>query len=86
MIFRLLIAAALVFLVLFLIRTLRGPAVRTMELPPEGGRTEEDIHWLLSRDRKIEAIKVYREMHGVGLREAKEAVDRMAKEYRSREL
>ena len=86
MIFRVLIAVALLFLVLMLIRALRGQAVRTNELPPQGGRTEEDIHWLLARDRKIEAIKVYREMHGVGLREAKEAVDRMVRENRSREM
>ena len=32
---------------------------------------------LLKQGRKIEAIKVYRERTGVGLREAKEAVERL---------
>lgn len=39
--------------------------------------TEHDVHRLLSAGRKIEAIKAYRELHGVGLKEAKEAVERM---------
>lgn len=30
--------------------------------------------------RKIEAIKLYREEYGVGLKEAKDAIDRLAKE------
>ena len=29
---------------------------------------------------KIEAIKVYRALHGVGLKEAKEAVEQLAKQ------
>ena len=33
---------------------------------------------LMQRGRKIEAIKLYREEHGVGLREAKEAVEALA--------
>src|SRR5919197_80456 len=35
------------------------------------------IDALLRRGRKIEAIKVYRELTGVGLKEAKDAVDQM---------
>ena len=34
----------------------------------------------LRRGRKIEAIKIYREARGVGLKDAKEAVERMAAE------
>lgn len=36
-----------------------------------------DIVALLRRNKKIEAIKLYREKTGVGLAEAKDAVDRM---------
>ncbi len=32
---------------------------------------------LLRQNRKIEAIKVYREQTGVGLKEAKDVIDRM---------
>ena len=35
--------------------------------------------------RKIEAIKLYREATGVGLKEAKDAVDGMEKDLRQRE-
>ena len=37
-----------------------------------------EIKWLLAEGQKIQAIKAYREQHaGMGLREAKEAVDEM---------
>jgi ribosomal protein L7/L12 len=37
----------------------------------------------LSAGRTIEAIKLYREEHGVGLKEAKDAVDEMRRELAS---
>ena len=40
--------------------------------------TEGDIPRLLMGGHKIDAIKVYRRLHGVGLKEAKEAVERQA--------
>jgi len=39
---------------------------------------DADIDLLLQQGRKIEAIKLYRERTGVGLAEAKEAVEAMA--------
>ncbi len=39
------------------------------------GARGAEIDALLRRGRKIEAIKVYRELTGVGLKEAKNAVD-----------
>lgn len=36
---------------------------------------DDQLHALLAEGRKIEAIKLYRERTGAGLREAKEAVD-----------
>ncbi|HSM70807.1 MAG TPA: hypothetical protein VK851_04630 [Anaerolineales bacterium] len=38
---------------------------------------ESRIKSLLSRNRKVDAVKIYREEFGVGLKEAKEAVDRI---------
>jgi large subunit ribosomal protein L7/L12 len=40
--------------------------------------TEGDVQRLLAAGRKIEAIKLYRELNGVGLKEAKDAVERLA--------
>ncbi|MFJ7075393.1 ribosomal protein L7/L12 [Streptomyces sp. NPDC098781] len=37
-----------------------------------------EVAALLRDDKKIQAIKVYREITGAGLKEAKEAVERMA--------
>lgn len=41
--------------------------------------TEDDILTVLKDGRRVTAIKYYRIVHGVGLKEAKDAVDRMAK-------
>jgi ribosomal protein L7/L12 len=41
---------------------------------------EVDLARCLAEGRKIEAIKLYRRIHGVGLREAKEAVERLEAE------
>lgn len=38
---------------------------------------ESRIKSLLARRRKIDAVKIYREEYGVGLKEAREAVDRI---------
>ena len=45
-----------------------------------GGASVED---LIARGRKIEAIKLYREQHPVGLREAKEAIEEIQERLRS---
>ncbi|PZS28112.1 MAG: 50S ribosomal protein L12 [Pseudonocardiales bacterium] len=42
-----------------------------------GDALSAEILDLLGRGRKIEAIKVYRERTGVGLKEAKDAVERL---------
>ncbi|HVZ94962.1 MAG TPA: ribosomal protein L7/L12 [Phycisphaerales bacterium] len=44
-----------------------------LDLPDDG---MDDIRELIAAGRKIEAIKVYRERTGLGLAEAKQAVDR----------
>ncbi|WP_187284862.1 ribosomal protein L7/L12 [Streptomyces sp. uw30] len=38
----------------------------------------DEVLTLLRDDKKIQAIKVYREITGAGLKEAKDAVERMA--------
>jgi ribosomal protein L7/L12 len=54
----------------------RGQAVPS---GPQGdGDLEDEVVSLLEQGRKIEAIKRYRERTGVGLKEAKDAVERMA--------
>ena len=49
---------------------------RTTAMPKDA--TDEDVRALAEEGRKIEAIKLYRTLHGVGLKEAKDAVDEMA--------
>ncbi|SEM30498.1 ribosomal protein L7/L12 [Streptacidiphilus jiangxiensis] len=46
--------------------------------------TDPEILELVRRGKKIQAIKVYRERTGVGLREAKDAVDRLDEQERFR--
>lgn len=49
--------------------------------PPSGDSSLEwDVVSLLEQGRKIEAVKVYRERTGVGLKQAKDAVDTIASE------
>ncbi len=46
-------------------------------LTPDNAMMAE-VRDLIRRNRKIEAIKVYREHTGVGLKEAKDVIDRMS--------
>jgi ribosomal protein L7/L12 len=39
--------------------------------------SDADVRALIEQNRLIDAIKVYRDIHGVGLKEAKDAVDAM---------
>ncbi len=54
----------------------RGESLPTRE--PVDSTMEAEIVRLLERGKKIEAIKVYRERTGVGLKEAKDAVEAVA--------
>jgi ribosomal protein L7/L12 len=45
--------------------------------PTRTGSTEQDITDALNEGRKVEAIKHYRHVHNVGLKEAKEAIEKM---------
>lgn len=48
--------------------------------PPEGQGSDEHVLLLFQRGEKIEAIRLYRELHGCGLKEAKAAVEARARE------
>ena len=67
------IGIAVVAVVVFLM--LKGGS-SVSDSPPEG-TTDDDIRNLAQQGRKIQAIKWYRATHGVGLKEAKEAVEKM---------
>ena len=49
---------------------------RTGVYPRPGEETEADIDRLIMKGHKIEAIKVFRALHDVDLKEAKEAVEK----------
>ena len=69
------LGAGLAVVVIFVFQNLKGrPRVA---VPTPGRGTMDDVQRLVSEGHKIAAIKVYREVHGVGLKEAKEAVDAM---------
>jgi ribosomal protein L7/L12 len=74
------VAAGLVLLVTLLARA-SGKKVAELKargLYPDRERaTEADVLRLLSAGEKIGAIRLYREMTGLGLKEAKDAVDEM---------
>ena len=67
------IAAAVVLLLIVLSRTGRSPHNIDLDTATEG-----DIPRLLMGGHKIDAIKVYRRLHGVDLKAAKDAVERLA--------
>jgi len=47
-------------------------------LPPPGQGSDADVERLVALGRKIDAIKLYREIHDTGLKTAKDAVDKIA--------
>jgi len=62
------------------IRALRkkeSARIRALWPPPGQAPTVEDVKRLARAGEKILAIKMYREIYPVGLREAKDVVDKM---------
>ncbi|MFQ5512311.1 MAG: hypothetical protein ACE5EO_10735 [Candidatus Krumholzibacteriia bacterium] len=47
--------------------------------PPPGQGTDADVERLVRLRRKMMAIKLYREIHSVDLKQAKDAVDEIAR-------
>lgn len=52
--------------------------------PPEPSDPLQAVKAALFAGRKIEAIKLFREQSGLGLAEAKEAIDKLENELRAR--
>ena len=52
--------------------------------PNDQEGTMDQIHLLIQKGHKIEAIKLYRQMHNVELGEAKEAVEKLAQAHNPR--
>jgi len=50
------------------------------EKPSEINITDEDILQMIKDGKKIQAVKMYRQLHNLGLKEAKDAVDAMARD------
>jgi ribosomal protein L7/L12 len=57
---------------------------RTGVYPRAGEETEADVDRLILKGHKIEAIKVFRALHGVDLKEAKDAVEQRQRELGQR--
>jgi ribosomal protein L7/L12 len=55
-------------------RRVQGLRVRGL-YPEEGKEKDDDVLRLLKAGEKIMAIKCYRELHGLGIKKAKEAVE-----------
>lgn len=67
------LGVALAVLFIALVQAFRGKP--RVPLPARGEATMDDVRRLVDEGHKIAAIKVYKEIHGVGLKEAKEAVE-----------
>jgi hypothetical protein len=79
----LIVIGALLVLGFFLIQRRRSQIEslrRTGVYPRPGEETEADIDRLIMKGHKIEAIKVFRALHDVDLKEAKEAVEKRQQE------
>jgi ribosomal protein L7/L12 len=69
------IIVAVAAVLLFIVLSRTGRSSHNIDLDTA---TEEDLSRLLITGHKIDAIKVYRRLHGVDLKAAKEAVERLA--------
>jgi len=69
--------ALLPFLLLLRSRSPLADARRRGLCPPAGSGSDADVAALAARGEKLLAIRLYRELHGGGLKAAREAVERM---------
>lgn len=79
----LIVIGALLVLGVFMVQRRRSKIEnlrRTGVYPRPGEETEADIDRLIMKGHKIEAIKVFRALHDVDLKEAKEAVEKRQRE------
>ena len=57
---------------------------RSGVLPPAGQATMADVERLIQSDQRILAIKCYRKIHHMGLAEAKQVIEELARGIKSR--
>jgi ribosomal protein L7/L12 len=79
----LIVIGALLALGFFMVQRRRSKVEslrRTGVYPRAGEETEADVDRLILKGHKIEAIKVFRALHDVDLKEAKEAVEKRQRE------
>ena len=57
-------------------------ARRSGVYPPHGAGSDADVERLVRDGQKILAIKLYRELHGVGLKDSKEVVDKIERDLK----
>ena len=70
----------LVILFIGILRARSEQKIRQPErYPSYSAGTDSDVERLVIQGRKIEAIKLYRQIHNVGLEESKRAIDQIAK-------
>ncbi len=78
----LVITVAIIVVALFILdasnKSQRRRARESGLYPPTGKGTDADVERLIRHRRKMMAIKLYREIHSVDLKQAKEAVDELA--------
>ena len=76
-----LFASACVFVAVVAVIASRSAETKLQDLrlrglyPPAGQASDADVRRLLEAGEKIMAIRCYREVHKVGLKDAKDAVD-----------
>lgn len=68
-----LIGAAVFLVLLILSRSQASPPAVTS--PEDRARLEQELHLCLASGRKIDAIKLYRRLHGTDLKSSKAAVE-----------
>ena len=81
----LLITVVVIIAALYVLRASRNWGRRSREAmrrPPPGQATDADVERFLLAGRKVTAIKLYREVHKVDLKAAKEAVDELDRKLR----
>ncbi len=66
------------FIILVLRRASEQQVTRARDYPLRGQGTDSDVERLVREGQKIAAIKLYREIHHVGLKESKDAIDKLA--------
>jgi len=71
--FKYIITGVVVLVVISLVLKGKGSVANT---PPQG-TSDKDIRDIALQGKKIQAVKWYRAIHGVGLKEAKDAVEQM---------